>query len=84
MVDFSNGVRGKYVELTVYSSGLFHCSVCTNITDKEEIVRRVNAEHPCGTDNGWMYSKDTKFANGAPMPSPCERGEGFMHYLMDA
>lgn len=87
-VDFSDGVRGKYVKkfgnLDVYTSGLFHCSVCTDITDKEEILIRLNAEHPCGTDNGWMHSKDSRFASGAPNPGPCELHEGRMHYLMDA
>jgi len=87
-IDFSKGVRGKYAErvpvLEVYSSGLFHCSVCTNITDKEEILRRLNKEHPCGTDNGWMHSTDTHFAQGAPNPCPCHDHKDRMHYLMDA
>ncbi len=70
--------------LEVYSSGLFHCSVCTDITDREEILKILNKQFPCGTDNGWMHSTDTHFAQGAPNPCPCDDQEDRMHYLMDA
>jgi hypothetical protein len=68
----------------IYSTGLFHCSVCTNMKDKDKILTLVNEIHPCGTEPGWTFSRDTQWAAGGDQPAPCPDKPGFTHYLMDA
>ena len=72
--------------LAVYSHGMFHLSICTNITDRVEIVRRVNEDTPAGTmESGlkWEISEEPTFKGGQPNPTICDEGrEDFMHYLM--
>ncbi|KKM03878.1 hypothetical protein LCGC14_1770030 [marine sediment metagenome] len=71
--------------LEVYSAGIFHVSICTTITDRDEILKELNEQHPSGTDNGWTFSKDKTFHQGGPNPGPCEEGmKGAKHYLMNA
>lgn len=70
-------------KLHIYASSMFSCSVCVPKTwTPEEVVKRVNAEHPCGTASGWVISKDEKFASGHS--NPCKCGANRLHYLLDA
>ena len=67
----------------IYSTGLFHCSVCTNVKDQVKLLALINRIHPCGTDNGWTFSRDTQWAAGGAQPADCPDKPGFTHYLMD-
>ena len=69
-------------ELEVYSNGIVHCSICTNIEGKAMIENMVNAKNPTGLRHGWKISEDKTFANGQPNPCPCGQREGYKHYLM--
>ncbi len=66
-----------------YSLGLCCASVCTDLTDREEIERITNLEYPTGIDSKWEISKDTHFHQGGPMPGPCEKDPSRTHYLME-
>lgn len=67
----------------VYVSGLVCCSVCAPADMSiEEVERVVNLENPTGISSGWSVSDDETFADGTPMPAPCEKVPGRVHYLM--
>lgn len=70
-------------DVDIYIAGALTLSVCSSLTP-EETLKRVNAEHPAGTELGWRMSKNEKFATGGPNPCLCERNpETHKHYLMD-
>jgi hypothetical protein len=71
-------------ELEVYSNGIVHCSVCTNIKDPRDIEIQTNLQNPTGlSSGGWKISKDTNFATGQTNPCPCEqKPKTHKHYLM--
>jgi hypothetical protein len=76
---------GKAGEISVYSDGIVHCSVCVpQKMERAEVERRVNIEHPAGTRNGWRISRRETFASGQPNPCSCEENtETRLHYLME-
>ncbi len=65
----------------IYSSGLVHCSVCTD-APREEIETLVNEHNPTGLKHGWHFSDDKTFRGGQPNPAPCETHPNNKHYLM--
>jgi hypothetical protein len=70
-------------DFEAYSIGFVCASICTSLPI-EEAVKRMNDEHPAGTMNGWMLSKDTNFRQGKPNPCPCEdHPETHKHYLLN-
>ena len=70
-------------ELEVYSNGLVHCSLCTNIKSKKRVEQMVNLKNPTGISSPWRISKDN-FRSGESNPCPCERKpETHKHYLME-
>ena len=73
-------------ELEVYSHGIVHLSVCTNIEDRDELVEYVNKDTPAGTPESelkWEISEEPTFKGGQPNPTICDEGrEDFLHYLM--
>lgn len=72
----------KEYDLTVYSNGLVHCSVCTN-APKKEVEPTVNEHNPTGLDSGWKISTDKTFSSGEPNPATCEqKPKTHKHYLM--
>lgn len=72
-------------ELEIYSTGIVHCSICTNIKSYREIERRVNIKNPAGISSGWKISESPTFKDGTPNPSPCNEGRAtHKHYLMHA
>lgn len=69
--------------IEIYAKGPLSLSVCSPF-DPEETTRRVNVQHRCGTELGWMLSADPTFATGEPNPCPCEREpDTHMHYFYD-
>jgi hypothetical protein len=70
-------------DLEVYSNGIVHCSVCTTIKGRRELVRRVNAVNPTGTRHKWAISKDKTFRTGQPNPCQCDNDPARQHYLME-
>lgn len=75
------------LDVEVYRSGLFCCSVCAPAEmSADEVVCRVNAIHPCGTEHGWMLSENTHFKCGEVENGgivDCHRGHT-RHWLLDA
>lgn len=70
-------------ELEVYSNGIVHCSVCTNIRQRDRIENLVNIMNPTGTSNRWTISNEPTFSGGEPNPCPCEnKPKTHKHYLM--
>ena len=71
-------------ELEVYSTGIVHCSICTNIESVEEIERIVNLKNPTGISSYWRVSKNKNFRGGEPNPCPCDqKPDTHKHYLME-
>jgi len=68
-------------EFTAYAVGLVCASACTRLTD-EETTRRLNWERPTGVAP-WRISSDDHFANGSPMPGPCEFDARNRHLLFE-
>ena len=69
-------------ELTIYSKGVVHCSVCARkgMTHKQ-IEEKVNEQNPTGIKSRWKISKE-KFADGSSNPNQCSDHEDRRHYLM--
>lgn len=69
-------------DFQVYSYGLVYISVCSSLPI-EEIEDRANIEYPTGISSQWKLSKEGKFANGTPMPCPCNTNpKTHKHYLL--
>lgn len=74
------------MDVEVYSSGLLCCSVCApEGMSPEDVLKRVNEIHPCGTENGWTISEDKTFKGGEENGGifECHRGTT-RHWLLDA
>lgn len=69
--------------LKVYANGLCYCSVCTDLTDREEIELQVNAKNPTGVSSPWRISDDPTFKTGEPNPHLCENDNTCRHFLME-
>jgi hypothetical protein len=70
-------------DFTVYGQGVFCASVCTSLP-LEEATRRMNAENPSGTENGWNKSEDVTFRCGEPNPCTCpDHPATHKHYLFE-
>lgn len=70
-------------DFTAYSVGLMTASVCTSLPIGKA-TKRLNIEHPTGTDTEWKLSDDKTFAGDRPNPGPCERKpETHVHYLFN-
>src|SRR5690348_2284709 len=63
------GIGGTMNDFTVYSNGLWHCSVCTTLSP-EEATNRVNLVNPTGTSGKWAITEPA-FNDGTPNPCPC-------------
>lgn len=68
-----------------YAVGLLSASVCAdNSLTPIEVQIEFNKMEPCGTQNGWVLSKDTNFRTGATNPCPCDQNpETRTHYLFE-
>ena len=76
--------KKKEVLLEVYSHGVVHCSICTNIDSISLIENLVNAKNPTGIRSRWKVSKQIAFDSGQPNPCPCDqKPETHKHYLME-
>lgn len=72
------------MSVEIYKVGLLCCSVCAPVEmTPEEVEREVNDKSPSGTTNGWTISTDKAFADGTPIPAPCNMGGGRQHWLLD-
>ncbi len=70
-------------EFEAYSVGICCMSVCSSL-QPGEIVRRANQEYPTGISSRWEISENKTFADGTPMPCPCENNpETHKHYLLN-
>jgi Zn-finger protein len=70
-------------ELIVYTNGVCHCSVCTNIKSLKRIEELVNQKNFTGIENKWKFDRTPYFAQGQPNPCPCEQKPlTHKHYLM--
>lgn len=70
-------------DFTAYAVGWLSASVCTSLP-RDELLARMNAEHPAGTEYGWQVSSDPTFRQGAPNPCPChDHPETHQHWLLE-
>ena len=69
-------------KLEIYSNGILHCSVCTNIKSKSEIEKEVNLQNPTGIVSQWSIDKNNTFSDGKKNGVKCEKKSGFKHWLM--
>ena len=68
---------------TILSIGVVYASVCTSLT-VEEATEALNRAAPTGISSAWALSDDKTFANGTPMPCPCEPNPAtHKHYLFN-
>lgn len=66
-----------------YSVSICYASVCTSLSAKEA-ARRLNQEHPTGTQTQWQLSDDRNFRSGEANPHPCEMYPAtHKHYLFE-
>lgn len=71
-------------ELVIYSNGVVHCSVCTNVKDKKRVEELVNQKNPTGISSHWKISENKTFATGESNPCRCDtKPETHVHYLME-
>jgi hypothetical protein len=63
-----------------YTIGLCHMSVCTDLTEKEEVERHANLAHPTGV-SPWQVTEE-KFHSGEPNPCPCNTDRERLHWLL--
>ena len=71
------------MEFDIYSIGPVSMSVCVSEDmSREEIERRANAESPTGISSRWSISDEPTFANGDPMPCPCNTKSDRQHWLL--
>ena len=68
-------------DVEIYASGLCYLSVCTTLTDADEIERRVNSQQPSGIESHWRITGEP-FKTGDPNPSPCPDRQGHQHFLL--
>ena len=67
----------------IYRVGLVHCSVCApREMSAEEVVRRVNIQHPTGIVSQWKLDPSETFSSGKKNPCPCDRDSDKLHYLL--
>lgn len=71
----------KIDDFIVYSTGLCYSSVCTTLSDKEEIAERMNMGHPTGISSRWQVATEP-FKGGEPNPCPCPDHPGRRHFLL--
>ena len=67
-----------------YGMGLVCLSVCAdgNMTAKE-VEEEANLLHPTGIHSRWSIAQEGKFADGTPMPCPCnQEPEERCHWLL--
>jgi len=84
------GLSKHSVEMTdpkpeISRAGALYVQVCVPAayTD-DEITAFANANHPCGTTNGWVIRKqDDPALAGAPERMPCTGREGCVHVMLD-
>lgn len=76
--------REKNSPVTVYSWGLFYCSVCAPAEmTAEQIERETNAINVCGTSKGWTIA-DQEFSGGQSNPCACDSDPARKHWLLAA
>lgn len=67
----------------LYGVGICAMSVCAPDTASRRMVEHAaNQAHFRGSDGRWQISADQTFANGSPMPHPCERHPDRTHWLL--
>jgi len=68
----------------IYSTGFICMSVCASKDmTREGVEEQANIESPTGISSGWKISEDTTFADGHPMPCPCENDPDCQHWLLN-
>ncbi len=70
----------KEVHFEVYSNGIVHCSVCTDLP-VEKVAAYANVHSPSGTRHGWEVI-EKRFHTGQTNPCPCDSTEGYIHVLL--
>lgn len=79
-------IRGRVMEVEVYSRGIVHCSVCAPPEmSGDEVASHVEYATPAGTDLGWQVSKDATFSDGVTLNGgivECHNGKT-RHWLLD-
>jgi hypothetical protein len=76
-------------DVNIYSEGPLTLSVCVvNGLTEAEVVRSVNEQRPCGTEHGWMASREGWRIDGKLTgnvgPIPCNQDSGRTHWLITA
>lgn len=67
----------------VYANGICNCSVCAESSlTREEIEAEINRQNPTGSNHPWKISDSPTFADGSPMPQPCNQAPGRQHWLL--
>lgn len=68
------------MKFTIMGQKLLGISVCSDARDEEfdELTRQVNAECPCGTENGWTISTRAEVA-----PIKCADDPTCRHFIFD-
>lgn len=70
--------------VTVYSNGVCHASVCAPAgMAVDDVLDEVNRVNPTGLDHGWMISAKETFRTGEANPCPCEQDPSRVHRLLD-
>jgi len=72
--------KTKEYNFEVYSMGIVHASVCTNLP-KAEIAKYIGEHEPAGEKLAWEVS-DEDFQDGTPNGSDCPDTKGNKHWLM--
>lgn len=69
---------------TVTRQGILDIQVCVPETwTDEEVVQFATGRVPC--DGGWSIRKEgSKFLQGDPERTPCDKRPGFVHIMLDA
>ena len=69
--------------VNVYAMGLVHCSVCApREMPAEDVVARVNNQHPTGIVSQWKLDPSETFSSGRSNPCPCDHDSDRLHYLL--
>jgi len=76
-------MKEEVLPFYAYSVGPCSASVCTSLKSRKAIEVKMNAEHPTGISSSWEIAKEKTFADGKPMPRPCDQNpKTHKHYLL--
>lgn len=63
---------------------LFGIACAPRKMSASQVVRGVNANHPCGTSHGWQIASQKKLEDGTKLPAPCLDDKSRRHFLLEA